>query len=246
MVVVTCFIVFLASCVALCSPLAQMGSGFAEAYGAFAPLVALHRIYADHLFYGSEISIPEGVASACDETGYQLALLHLELLSQTKSQVVATRPRLTRLRADLALCCEAHSQTLSDISLGVEVDVDVLKSASDEGLFSGIYALQQGLQLALETVLEEIGDEQGTWEFAVAFALKTVLDQQRLSQLDAGLQDILYGSDQADAPPAFVPQDVAQDIVRLAEFVDIPIALEMEGALRELIQSIYEYVLNVP
>jgi hypothetical protein len=126
----------------------------------------------------------------------------------------------------------------------VEADVDVLKAASDGGLFSGIYALQQGLQFALETVLEEIRDEQGTWEFAVAFALKTALDQQELSQLDEGLRDILYGSDQADAPPAFVPQGVAQDIVRLAGFVDIPIALEMEGALRELIQSIYDYVMN--
>ena len=85
---------------------AQMGSAFADVYGAFAPLGILHRSYSDFLFYGSDVMIPANLASACEQTGYQLALLHIELLTQTEAQVVDTIPRLTRLRADLAAFCD--------------------------------------------------------------------------------------------------------------------------------------------
>ncbi|MBE0635090.1 hypothetical protein IH601_03745 [Candidatus Bipolaricaulota bacterium] len=236
--------VFILALSAVCSDPAQMGSGFAEVYGSFAPLVVLHRSYADYLFYGTDVVVPEGVASACDETGYQLALLHLELLSQTGSQVLATLPRLTRLRADVASYCDAYSEILTSIALVEDIDMAILEDASERGMFSAIYALQQGLQFAFEAYLEGIAGERGMWEFAVAFALKTVLDQEEMSQLDEGLRGILYGSEQADAPPAFLPQDVADGIAALVEFLGSPIASEMEGQIRALIQLVYDYVME--
>lgn len=225
---------------------ARIGSGFADVYGAFAPLGVLHRSYADFLFYGTDIVIPEGLAPACEETGYLLALLHIDLLSQTGSQVAETIPRLARSRADLAAFCDAHSGTLAGISLMDPPDLIMLKGASELGLFSGIYRLQQGLQFAFEAYLDGSEDEQSTWEFAVAFALKTLLDQEELGRIEASLRDILYGSEEAAFPPEFVPQGIAIAITRLVEFIDIPLEASMVDEIRARAQLIYEYVIGEP
>ncbi len=225
---------------------AGVGSSFAEIYGAFAPLAVLHRSYADFLFYGTDVVIPDNLASACDETGYLVALLHVDLLTQTGSQVVDTMPRLTRLRADLAVFCDTHSGTLDDISMMNPPDLDKLKGASEGGLFSDIYGLQQGLQFVFEAYLDGLTDEQETWEFAVAFSLKTLLGQTKLEKVEASLRDILYGSEEAALPPAFVPQDIAVAIVELIQFVDIPLEASMTDEIRTLAQLIYDYVVGEP
>jgi len=223
---------------------AGIGSAFADVYGAFAPLGILHRSYSDFLFYGSDVMIPANLASACEQTGYQLALLHIELLTQTEAQVVDTIPRLTRLRADLAAFCDAQSGMLDDISQMNSPDIDILKGASELRLFSDIYGLQQGLQFTFEAYLDGLENEQETWIFAVAFALRTLLKQAELERIEANLRDILYGSEVATAPPAFVPADVARAIVQLIEFIDVPLEASMVDESRELAQFIYDYVVG--
>ena len=225
---------------------ARIGSGFADVYGAFAPLGVLHRSYADFLFYGTDVVIPDNLASACEETGHLLALLHLDLLAQTGSQVAETIPRLARLRADLAAFCEAHSGTLAGTLLMNPPDLALLKGASEMGLFSGIYRLQQGLQFTFEAYLDGFENEQSTWEFAVAFALKTLLDQEELGKIEANLQDILYGSEEATFPPEFVLQDIAIAIIQLVEFIDIPVEAFMVDEIHTLAQLIYDYVVGEP
>jgi len=225
---------------------ARIGGRFADVYGAFAPLGVLHRSYADFLFYGTDVVIPEDLASACEKTGYLSALLHIDLLVQTGSQVAETIPRLARLRADLAAFCDVYSETLAGISLMDPPDLVTLKQASELGLFSDIYGIQQGLQFAFEAYLDGFDDEQSMWEFAVAFALNTLLDQEELGKIEANLRDILYGSEEAALPPEFVPQDIAVAIVRLVEFTDIPLKASMVEEIRGLAQLIYDYVVGEP
>lgn len=223
-----------------------MGGAFADVYGAFAPLGVLHRSYADFLFYGTNVVIPDDLAFACEQTGYLLAMLHIDLLTQTGSQVANTIPRLARLRADLAVFYDVHSGQLASISLMDAPDLVILKQASKLGLFSGIYELQQGLQFVFEAYLDGSADKQSTWEFAVAFALKTILDQEDLRKLETSLRDILYGSEGAMLPPTFVPQDIASAIARLVEFVEIPLTVSGVEEIRMLAQLIYDYVVGEP
>jgi len=223
---------------------AQVGSAFADVYEAFAPLGILHRSYADFLFYGSDIVIPDNLVSACEETGYLLALLHIDLLTQTGPHVTETIPRLARLRAELAIFCDTHSGTVEGISLMDPPDVAILKQASELGLFSDIYGLQQGMQFAFEAYLDGLTDEQKTWEFAVAFALKTLLNQEELGKVEGSLRDILYGSEDAAFPPAFVPQDVVVIIARLVEFIKVPLESSVVDEIRTHAQLIYDYVVG--
>lgn len=225
---------------------AGVGSSFADIYGAFAPLAVFHRSYADFLFYGTDVIIPDNLASACDKMGYLVALLHVDLLIQTGSQVVATMPRLTRLRADLAAFCDTYSGTLADISMMNPPDLDMLKGVSENGIFSDIYGLQQGLQFAFEAYLDGLADEQETWEFAVAFSLETLLEQTQLEKVETSLRDILYGSETAVLPPAFLPQDIATAIVELIQFVDVPLEAPMADEIYSLAQFIYNYVVGEP
>ena len=221
---------------------AEVGSAFADVYEAFPPLAVLHRSYADYLFYGSDVVIPDTLASACEETGYLLAPLHLNLLTQTGAAVVATMPWLTRLRANLAIFCDSHSKILTSIT-GVESpDMDVLKEASDLGLFAEIYRLQGGLQSTFEAYLEGLSDEESTWTFAVAFSLRTLLGQLALERVEPELRAILYGAEEATSPPAFVPESIADAIKHLIAFVDVHLDATNLEQVRFLAQTIYGYV----
>jgi hypothetical protein len=240
-----CVLVVVVLACAVCgSESAKLGSAFADVYGAFAPLAVLHRSYADYLFYGTDVSIPDALASACDETGYLLATLHLDLLVQTGTAVAATMPWLARLRADLAVFCDSHSQALSSISAVDSPDIEGLKEASDLGVFSDIYRLQGGLQVTFEAYLDGLSDMQDTWGFAVGFSLRTLLAQSAPERIEPSLSVILYGSEDAEGPPSFVPADVADAIEHLITFVSLPLeGTDLEEA-QLLAQFIYEYVVN--
>ncbi len=225
---------------------ARAGSGFADVYAAFAPLGVLHRSYGDYLFYGTDVVIPDGLASACDGCAYQAALLSVELLTQTGPQVAMTRPRLARLRADLADFCDVHSEALDDLVATQPVDLDRLKQASDEGLFADIYSLQQELQSVFGTYLDGITDEHEKWSFAVAFALRTLLAQESPETIDADLQDILYGSPDATGPPSFVPEEPADAIRQLITYVGIPLDTAAVDEIHRLAQLIYDNVVAEP
>ena len=104
--------------------------------------------------------------------------------------------------------------------------------------------MQQGLQFVFEAYLDGSANEQSTWEFAVAFALKTLLVQENLAKVDRSLRDILYGSEDATLPPAFLPQDIASAITRLVEFVEVPLDVSMVAEIHMLTQRIYNYLID--
>jgi hypothetical protein len=228
------------------SQTAQAGSGFADVYGAFAPLGVIHRSYGDYLFYGTEVTIPDGLGSACDDCAYQAALLQVDLYAQTGSYVAMTRPRLAKFRADLADFCSRYSATLEILSATQPADLDALKQASDDGLFVEIYDLQQELQSVFETYLDGIDDEQAKWSFAAAFTLRTLLMQQAPETIDASLRDILYGSADATEPPAFVPEDTAAAIEELLTYIGVSLDPAAVDKTHDLARIIYEYVMNEP
>jgi hypothetical protein len=232
------------ACAACGGPAAELGAAFADVYGSFAPLGVFHRAYADHLFYGTDVAIPEGLEVACEQTGYLMAGMHLSLLSQTGSHVAETLFHLTRARAHLAAFCEDHSAALLAISDMGTPDPSLLKRASELGLFSGIYGVQEGLQQTFEAALHGLENEHQTWSFSVAFALKTLLRQTEPGRVGANLRDILYGSEDALLPPAFVPPDIAEAIADLVELVGSPTEESREEKLRLLAQVIYDYVLS--
>ena len=225
---------------------ADFGSAFGDVYGAFAPLSLIHRSYVDYLFYGRNVSIPDDLDTACDETGYLLATLYLDLLIQTGTEVVAVLPRLARLRADLAVFCDSHSQGLAIISALELPDLAVLKEASVLGMFSDIYHLQGGLQSVFEAYLDGLNDQQDIWRFGVAFSLKTLLAQAILDEIEPGLRAILYGSEDAVLPPAFVPEDISAVIEQLAAHIDVPLDGAGLDEVRRLALLIYDYVVEQP
>jgi len=225
---------------------ADFGSAFADVYGAFAPLSVIHRSYADYLFYGTEVAIPSNLDVACDDTGYLLATLHLDLLIQTGAAVVAVMPRLARLRADLAVFCDSHSQILAIIAALDASDLSALKQASELGVFSDIYRLQGELQSVFEAYLDGLSDEQDIWRFGVAFSLRTLLAQDALEEIEHNLLAILYGSEDAVSPPAFVPVEITSVIEQLAVFIDIALDESGEDEVRRLAQIIYGYAIECP
>ena len=242
----TVLVVVLLSCIGYGDEPAETGSAFADVYGAFAPLSVLHRSYADYLFYGTDVAIPESLDEACDETGYLLATLYLDLIVQTGPEIVGTMPRLARLRADLALFCESYSQVLITLTSLESPDLAVLKEASTLGVFSDIYHLQGGLQSAFEAYLDGLIDEQGIWAFGVAFSLRTLLTQTDLASIDTGLRAILYGSEDAALPPSFVSDEIASAIERLVTFADRPLDKTNLDEVRYLAQLIYDSVVGQP
>jgi hypothetical protein len=245
-ILVCVLVVIVMASVVLGDEPAESGAALADVYGAFAPLAVLHRSYADYLFYGSDVVIPDTLASACDATGFLLAIFHLDLAIQTGSAAASTAPWLARLRADLAMFCDRHSQNLVAIAELESPDIDLLKEASDLGLFAEIYRLQGGLQNVFEVYLDGLSDEEDTWTFAVAFSLRTLLMQSAIARIEQDLIAILYGSKEATEPPSFVDEGTAEAIVHLVAVVDIPLdETGLEQAL-SLAQTLFEVVIGKP
>jgi hypothetical protein len=236
-------LVFTMTLCGVCESPARVGSAFADIYDAFAPLSVFHRSYADFLFYGSDVDVPSGISDACERTGILLGLLQIGLLEQTGSLTLDGLPRLARLRADLAIFCDRFSQTLGELDGQRPPDLQRLKEASGEGLFSGIYDLQLELQAVFERVLAEFTEEPDTWAFGVAFALRTLLNQMQWDTIHADLRSILYGSEEAMTPPSFLQAALVEDIQSLSVYIDVPLDDEAAAVARALAQRIYAEVM---
>jgi len=196
---------------------AQLGARFADAYTAFAPLFLFHRSYADHLFQGTGVVIPMYLVESCQSFSYQLALLQIDLIEQTAPQMPETMSFVLRLRMEQAAYCDRHVVTLEQIAAAPEADLDMLKAASDTGLFAGIQALSDLLELSLDAALTELDEDLGPWRFAVAFSMRGILNQQSVERIDSNLSDILYGADGAAGPPLVVSDAVADAMADLIE-----------------------------
>ena len=196
---------------------AELGVCFADAYGAFAPLFVFHRSYADHLFLGANVEIPMNLVESCQSFSFRLGLLQIELIEQTASAMPETMHAVLRLRMEQAVYCDRHAAMLEQIAAMQEADLEMLSTAADAGLFSGIQALSDHLESALDATLVELGNELRRWRFAVAFSMRGILDQEPVERIDANVREILYGSEEATGPPVEVPDAVGDAMVTLIE-----------------------------
>ncbi len=223
---------------------ASLGGMMAEVFDAFAPWVSLYGAYFQFSFQGGVLEVPAGVVTACEQAGTQAAGLYIHLMKQTDAQTVRTWIDLARLRADTAAFCETHRDTLGTLRRNSPPEDSLLKEAATNGLFSDIRTLQQSLQDALEAVMETLEDERDRWSFGVAFALRTLLLQDPLKRVGEELTAILYGSEEAEVPPAFVPEDIAEAIERLVPWVGVPLVGDAEQEVRSMAQFLFDAVMK--
>ncbi|MEN6370168.1 MAG: hypothetical protein ABFD77_10820 [Thermotogota bacterium] len=226
------------------SPAASLGSSFADAYAAFAPLYEFHRSYADYLFAGSEVVVPADLGTACDAFPAALDALQLTLITQTVSTPVETLGYLVRLRGEAAALCEAFGDELRTLPPAGEADLHTLAMWSDSGLFVSIYGMNKSFESALNAALEAAGSGRERWELAGAFAVRGLLLAPGLVRVSPEIGDILYGAPGASAPPFLVPTDVAEAMSALVAQAGKTLEANQQVDIIAAAERIYEYFMS--
>lgn len=235
----------LVSVVVIGSP-ALLGSRFADAYTAYAPLYVFHRSYAEYLFNGTEVEIPAELAASCDRFSYELALFHLDYVVQTESASAAGLAYLARLRAESTSFCDAYGGAIDAIA-GLEgVDYEALGEASDQGLFAGIKRINDLMESTLDEILAGLGEGIERWAFAVTFSMRSFLNQTEVERIDANLREILYADPEGVAPPFAVPDEIAVSMETLLDLSDRELSdAEVVESFRAA-AALYEYFVGEP
>ncbi len=225
---------------------ALLGSQFADAYAAFAPLYVLHRSYGEYLFNGTAVEIPADLEASCSRFSYELALFHVDYVVQTESATAGGLAYMARLRAESASFCDVYDGSIRAIAESDEVDYDVLSAVSDEGLFAEIKRMNDLMETALDEILAGMGEGIERWAFAVTFSLRTLLNQTEVERINTNLREILYADPEGIAAPFAVPTDVASAMGRLVELSGRELSeTEVEDAVRSA-TVIYEHFVAGP
>ena len=240
LVVVLCL---LPGMIAVSSP-ASVGSAFADTYSAFAPLYTLYKAYANFLFSGTEILIPPDLEQACPQFQNRLEDLQIMIITQTDSQRVEQLTRLAHLRQTTGTFCRTYEETISFIASFPAADLDTFKEAADDGLFVAISDENKELEGLFSSMIDTYaGREQ--WTFAVAFSMRTVLEQSSVVRLDSSLSEILLGPKDAPYAPGIVPAAVLPQVEELAALTGI----DLDDAQREralsLAHELYDYLMRI-
>jgi len=184
---------------------ASLGGGFADLYSSFAPLYGLYRSYADYLFRGSSVAVPQGIVSSCDGLTAALYRTSLDSLLKTPSEALSS---LASLRLDAAEFCLSYRSTLGEIErASPDGLIPLLDRASDEGLFASINRLNRMLEETLSQVLAALGGDLERWRFGVVFAVRTIIDRDSIDRIDEDLRGIFYG--EGGSPPVELPEEVS-------------------------------------
>lgn len=223
---------------------ARIGSKFADVYAAGAPLVALYRSYADHLFLGTAISIPTDLEVACEPFARELAELHVQLVTQTGSVATESLAAVVRLRADVACFCASY-QPMLEAMASVEVPApDLLERASEADLFASIADLNDGLEEVLSFMLDETDDREDRWRLAAAFAVRTLVHQPTVERIGEGLVGILYGAEGVSEPLIQVPAAIADAIAALGALSGRSLSPEEAEEAVRLAECIHGYLVD--
>ena len=241
-VLLAVIILFLFAGTATASP-ARVGSVFADTYSAFSPLYALYKAYANFLFSGFEVVVPEGLEQACSHLQESLETLQMELITQTDSQRVEQVTRLAHLRQGMSIFCQTYSLTIEMIVHPPAGDTDPLQIAADRGLFAAISDKNKALEGLFASTLDSYSDH-AKWVFAVSFSMRTILNQHDLSRLDSSLREILLGPDDAPYPPGIVPSDLLLEVQRLAGLVGGKLDRDQADLAIALARRIYDYLMR--
>ncbi|MCD6495086.1 hypothetical protein J7K60_03425 [Candidatus Bipolaricaulota bacterium] len=227
---------------ALSSP-ASVGSAFADAYSAFAPLYALYKSYANFLFSGTEVLVPPDLEQACPSLRGKLSSLQIEIITQTDSQRIEQVTRVAHLRQTTDMFCQTYSHTIVSIASLPEVDLDTLKQAADDGFFVAVSDENKELERLFSSTLDTYaGSEQ--WRFAVAFSMRTILKQKDLVRLNLSLRDILLGPKDAPYTEGIIPSAVLPQSQELASLAGIDLDDTKRQQALSLAREVYAYLLR--
>jgi len=216
----------------------RIGSEFAAAYASFAPILAFHESYADYLFEGTPVTIPDDLGSACEAFSMGLAMLHVSLVAETAP--VAPPSTLVRLRIEADAFCESFGGRLREIAESCP-DPQALEDASKAGLFGAAYDLSEHMEETFTEAFESIEEERGRWAFSVAFTSRALMEQPVVSRIDSSLPAIFYGSEDATGPPFPVSAEVADAMARLIDLTGRSIDVEESERARILAATIHTY-----
>ena len=225
-------------CVAA-DPAARLGAMFADTYSAFAPLFSFYQAYADHLFQGTDVEVPDAVAAACGEFSEALGFLHLEIQTQTASSTALSMSALVHLRSEAAGFCSAFEPRLKEMDAWSEVDPDILRQASEEGLFAAISQLNDGLDLVFTEMFDGFSIEEARWRFAVTFAVRAIIVSETVERINANLGEIFYGDSESRTPPLPVPQLVADAMRLLVELSGRELTEEEASQAQGAAETVY-------
>lgn len=220
---------------------ASLGSQFADAYAAFAPLYAVYRAYAEYLFSGTAVEVPGGLVDSCERFSYELARFHVDYVLQTGSATVAGLGYVIRLRAESSAFCGTYEETIGSVASSRGGDEEVLEAASDEGFFAEIKGLNDLMEAALDEILVGMGEGVERWAFAVTFSIRTVLNQPEIVRIDPNLREILYADPEGKAPPFQVPAEIGTAMERLLDLAGRTLTEEEGRAAAQSAGTIYEY-----
>ena len=224
---------------------APFGSIFADTFTAFAPLFAVHQSYAGYLLLGSEVIVPSDLDGVCDRFFGVLPDLESEFRTQSGSCSLEALSVLGDLKEGGFEFCQSYSEQIERIAKMEDVDLAYLSQAAESGFFRTIMALNERLQEAFELGLHCFVQEVDRWRFGVAFVARTLLLQETVERIDAGLKTILLGSAETPAPPEDLPADVREAIESLAELSGRPLDEEETGEAKALAGRIHDFLLQV-
>lgn len=220
---------------------ARVGSVFADTYYAFSPLYALYKAYANFLFSGTDVIVPEGLEQACSHLQESLETLQMELITQTDSQRVEQVTRLAHLRQSTSIFCQTYSSTIEMIVHPQGGDIDPLQIASDRGLFAAISDENKALEGLFSSTLDSYSSH-AQWAFAVSFSMRTIMNQDDLVRLDSSLREILLGPEDSPYPPGVVPDEILPEVQQQAGLVGGKLDQNQADLAIALAREIYDYL----
>jgi dihydrofolate reductase len=223
---------------------ARLGSIFADVYTAFAPLYKLHDSYANYLFTGSEVIVPSGLGEACEELPQHLGKLHMGFIVQSNSQRVEVLDNLVDLQGSVASFCATYQEQIAAIAASEENDFILFSQAADEGLFAGIKELRTLLDDLLNLTLENLKEVRDQWMFNAAFVIRTLIDQDKIEQIEVSVGRILLGSEETPFPPEDLPGEVLQGIRSLVSFSGRELTPQEQEEVVTLAYAIYAFLVE--
>jgi len=237
-IIATLILIAVLSLIAFSSTEAALGARFADLYSAFVPLYSFYRSYADHLFSGAPVVVPSDSGRSCDGLLNAIDEIPSDLLPQTPSVVLAV------LRVDVVEFCASYRSILEGFERS-SPDEDLLERASEGGLFAAIHELNLLLDEALSQVLSSLDEGIERWRFAVAFAVRTIIDRDAIDRIDDDLRRIFYGEDR-DSPPMDLPEGVSSAMAGLISLSGRSLSPDEVDRARHLAEYIeYYFVFDV-
>ncbi len=224
-------------------PEAVIGSGFADAYAAFAPLKAIHGSFADHQFSGTPIAVPSGIGSCCDETLLALQRLQEEIVVDTGSASGEALGALVRLRLSVEAFCSTFGATLVSLGQRGAVSDDEEGDLVAESFFAEVHALEEGLTDALDAALNSTVDDESRWILGVTFVVRTLLIYPGWTRVppDTDLAVLFYGRSDLDVPRFDVPDAVRSAMAELVAAAGRELDEEEIAVARWSAEAIYDF-----